>query len=474
MKQKFLYKPYFVIVLLVLGALACSLTADPPATLPPRTPISTLTPQSPIGPQASVSAPTNQMAPQLPTSVVLQVPSNPSITNQIGLVDANRLMNSVTTMVGFQNRHALGIANFDTGVHAAADYLLVQFTNIKNENPNNRIDAYEQGFTFNFGGQQVYGRNIIMAINGTDSGVGIIIVGAHYDTINAASPNSTTTYQPGADDNGSGVAAILELARIMAQQPHRGTILFVLFSAEEQGKYGASAFLNEYVLANGLPVVGMINLDMVGSPVGPNFARYDNAMRVYASPPTTDFGKPYQNSRQLARTIEFTTRYFVPGMTVNMQATIDRAGRWGDHEVFSEAGINAVRLIEQEDDPIRVHTARDEIGGVDGEYLRRTTQVTLATLLVLADGPSAPASIRIDPSTWRIDWLPSPGAKQYVVALRRAGALTFEPVFISEVTSFSWPDIRNYETVSIAAVDELGQTGPFSEEVVIPVGSLAQ
>lgn len=465
MNKHALEKPFIVIVVLVVAAIACSLTAEPPATLPPRTPISTLTPQGPIGPQASVQAPPQQLPPQIPTSIIPQVPPNPSITSQIELVDGNRMMNTISTLVGYQNRNVLGQIDPDRGIQAAGNYIFLQFEQLKQQYPNSRIDVYEQQFVVGQSQPPTYARNIIMAMNGTDTSAPIVVIGAHYDTINI----QNGSYQPGANDNGSGVAAVLEIARVLASTNHRGSVLFVLFSGEELGRYGSLAFLNEYILASGIHVTAMINLDIVGSPTGANLERYDNQMRLYASPPSSG-----TQSQQLGRMVEFVARYFLPDMQVNIEPTVDRAGRWSDHMTFSDAGINAIRLIEQADEPARAHTTRDTMEDIEPDYLRRTTQVALAAIIVLIDGPNPPASIRVDPSNWRIDWLPSPGATRYVLAMRRPNSLIFDTGFTSDVTSLTWPDVHNYESISIAAVDALGQIGPFSSEIFIPTVTLSQ
>ena len=304
----------------------------------------------------------------------------------------------------------------------------------------------------------------MMFINGTDDGRGVVIIGAHYDTVSAVNPASANGYQPGANDNGSGVAAVMEIARIMAQRPHRSTLVFVLFSSEELNRDGSRAFVDQFILDFNIPVDAVINLDIIGSPTGPNGERYDNQMRVFADP------NEFTNSRHLARLSEFSARYFVPNMNVNVQPTIDRPNRWGDHEIFSNAGFPAIRLIEQADDFNLVHTTRDNTDDIEIDYLRRTTQVALATMIVLADGPLPPTNIRIDPTTWRVDWLPTRDADSYVVALRRSGSLTFNQELTVNGTTFELAELQNFETLSIASVDGNGQMGIFSDEFIIPTG----
>lgn len=466
-------KLLIILLILAIGTLACSLTAEAPPTLPPRTPMSTITPQGPVGPESTLSQPsplpdggTSQVVPPpLPTGITPQVPINPTLLTQLDWVDANRMMNTINTLVGFQNRHALSEPSPSKGVYAARDYLLAEFYKIQTEHPESRIGVFPHQFSFRFNGGEVLADNVVMFINGTDGDAGIILIGAHYDTVSSADVANSSSFQPGANDNGSGVAVILELARVLAQQPHRATIMFVLFASEELGKFGSNAFLRDYIQANNIRLKAMINLDIVGSPTGPNGERYDNQMRVYSAPPNESI------SRQMSRQIEFASRYFVQDMVVNVQRTIDRAGRWGDHEVFSEAGFAAVRLIEQADDVSRTHNTRDNMDDIEAAYIRKTAQVALASILIMADGPNPPTNISIDTTNWRMEWLPSRGATRYMIALRYPGSLVYDQVLPSQVTSFTWPGISNFEAFAVAAIDDKGQIGAFSAECIIPIGA---
>ncbi|NDJ84852.1 MAG: M20/M25/M40 family metallo-hydrolase [Chloroflexi bacterium] len=454
-----LRNPLIVVLALMVGTLACSLTAEPPATLPPRTPVSqaTTTPQSTIGPQFTVQAQDPANAPQLPGDFVAGAPAGQSMQGQLALVDSNRLWNTITTLVNFEDRYTLYEPSQSKGIYAARDYILTELYKLQTENPNVRIDAYTHQFQFNWGGEGIYAENIVMVVNGTDPDAGIVLVGAHYDTIS----DIGATRQPGANDNGTGVAAVLEIARIIAQKPHRATVIFVFFSGEELGMYGSKAYVEEFIKPNNIPLRAVMNLDMIGSPTGPDGSRHDNEMRVFSSKPNSS------QSRQLARLSEFAARYFVPDMKVWVQDDVDRPGRWGDHIPFTEAGFPSIRFIEQADDATRMHNLRDSTEDIDAAYLQRTTKVALATLLILADGPPPPQDIRINPANWRIEWLPSRDADRYVLALRRPGSLVYDQEITVDVTGFTWPDLRVYEAVAIAAIDSSGQVGPFSNEILI-------
>ncbi|PJF39473.1 MAG: hypothetical protein CUN55_14245 [Phototrophicales bacterium] len=477
-------KPSLIIILLILGALACSLTAEPPPTLPPRTPQvqATLTPQNPLVPQQPVVTtdvkggldnnlgPTSP-PPALPTSVAVITFDSPNMTSELQQVDPNRLYNTVTALVRFQNRHTLGLPNPDTGIFAARDFLMAQLYQIQVDNPQSRISIESQPYTFPYAGQSYTAENPVMIINGTDPTAGIVIIGAHYDTVNANAITNAYLDQPGANDNASGVAAVLEIARILAQRPHRASIILIFFSGEEFGRYGSLAYIEDYLVRFGMTqnVRAMINLDTIGSSSGPNGTFVNNAIRVYSAPPNES------PSRQLARLAEFTVRYFLTDIRVTVENQLDRAGRWGDHQSFSDAGMPAIRLIEYAEEANKFHNTLDNLDEIDPDYLRRTTQVALSLALVLADGPNPPTDIRIDTSQspWRIEWTPSAGATRYVVALRKSDSLTFQQELIAPTNSFAHSVLQSFDVVAVAAIDANNQVGPFSAEVYLPASVAA-
>lgn len=455
-------RPLLIVIVLIIGAIACTLTADP-SEVSDKSPTATKA----IDPTPTLPFSINQSSgganpPGLPNNVSNEVPQSANLSNQVIQVDGNRVVNSIVNLVRYENRHTLSDPSQVRGIHAARDYLLSEFYGIQAAHPDVRIDVSRHQYEFRYGGQPILADNVMMVINGTDQAAGIVLIGAHYDTVSSTSFTDYRSYQPGANDNGSGVAAVMELARILAQKPHRATIVFVLFSGEELGRYGSEAYLNEYILRNNIPLRAVINLDIVGSPTGSNGERYDNQMRVYSASPNES------PSRQLARLTEFVARHFLPDMSVNLEDRVDREGRWGDHQTFSDAGFPAIRLIEQSDETNRAHTTRDTLEDVESDYIRRTTQVALATVVVLADGPDAPSEVRIDQASWRLEWLPSRGATHYVLAFRQPGSLVYNFQMVVDVTGINWSDMRLYETVAIAAINGDGQMGPFSNEVIIP------
>jgi leucyl aminopeptidase len=459
--MKFLSPTLTLIIVIVTTLLACNLASDAPPTLAPRTPRSTLTPANPFGPQSTILPPPVTSAP-LPQGYTTLLPSDTSIADIINQVDASLMMSHVQTLVGFNNRYSLYEPLPTQGIAAARDWLVRELEAIQAANPATEMQILTQPFDVTYGEESWQNHNVAMIINGLDGEAGVVLLGAHYDTI------STTNdlFQPGANDNGSGVAAALQISRIMAQQPHRAVVVIIFFAAEEVfgGRYGSVEFAETYIQAQHIPLVAAINLDMIGNPTGPTGERHDFQMRTFSEPPNNSA------SRQLARLTEVVARIYVPSMTVNVINALDRQGRWGDHESFSEIGYPAIRLIEQQDDPRFAHNSQDTISTIDPDYLTRTTQVTLATLHVLADGPNPPTVRQMDSSTWTLEWSPVTNAASYVVALRSPGSLAYNVEIPVSDTRMSWVHFPDFEAVAVAAVDADGLIGRFSPEQSVESG----
>ena len=358
-------KHTFLLGLLLTGCTLATGAPDPSPTptFPPTTSPAPATP--PPGAVASPAAITSPPATAPPTPTPIQVAN--ALPDTLASVDTNRLIISVNQLANLTNRHILG-----SGGQTARDSLFAAFQAIQQPG----MDIFMHPFTFTFADQTITAHNVVLVIRGSDPAAGAVIVGAHYDT-RSTDPAAADTLQPGADDNASGVAAVLEVTRLMAGRTPRTPVICVLFAAEEQGRFGSRAFVRDVIEAQGMTVQAMLNLDVVGSPTGPDGVS-QMGVRVYSAPPD---GSP---SRQLARQIAQITADHVPGLVVDVRDTLDRPGRWGDHQSFSDAGFAAVRLIEPFDDPNRVHNLNDTPDHVDPVYLRAVTQVVLAAVLVLA------------------------------------------------------------------------------------------
>lgn len=448
-----------LIIWLSMVLLACSLGTQeaPPTLLPrktdmptPQPPLSYATPQGGNVPNQST-----QGAPQQ-TSVDIE------LFNLMNRIEQDRLMSHINMLVGFHTRHVNSTSQSLTrGVGAAATYISDTFKQIQAQSGGKFI-TFDQPFTASYNGIASPQRNIIGYIQGTSADAGIIVVGAHYDS-RTDDLTDANAFAPGADDNGSGVAAILEMARVLSTSPMRATIVFVLFSAEEVGRQGSKAFVQDYILVHNLPVIGMINLDTIGSNNDPRGNINDRDLRLFSAPPNES------RSRQFARTLNFIAYYHKLDLNLAMQNEIDREGRYGDHESFEEKGFPSSRLIESlEDTPKR--EGRDTVDGVEPAYLLKSTRTIMGILYALGGGPVPPKNIvlrDVGNGNSALVWEAVPDAGRYVVGLRRPNSLIFDQYFTvidpnsGAMATVNW---QIYEAVAVAAVDSRGVVGRFSEE----------
>lgn len=467
MKTKTLLLP--TIFLLIMG-LACSLAAEVPPTLAPSTPSSTITPQDVMRPPTVEQQVFNPPAAEGQNTSATLTPLNITIPRSISQVDGNRMLNDIATLVGFESRHVLSATSPTTGIAASQKFLEDELERIKAASPfanDGIIDIYKHEVMLDFADRTTKLNNVFMVMTGTDGQAGIVMLTAHYDTVSMGDWTTGNNFQPGANDNGSGTAALLEIARLITQERHRATIVIVFFTAEEVGKVGSQEFVNGYLKANNIGVVGVINMDIVGSPTGRRGNRFDNELRVFSAGPNDS-----SNSRNLARMIHYAAQRYVPEMNLKVQDQEERSGRWGDHQSFSDAGYPAVRLIQASDEDTYAHTTSDTIDRIDPAYLRRATQVALAGVLMLADGPNAPTlkplrPSEIDPASMVLEWSHNPFCESYIIALRRSGSLTYDDFHTSQVTSVSWSEFNKYEAVTVGCIDQQGRLGRFAPELRI-------
>ncbi len=455
------------LILLALVLLpACNFAAVPPPTLQVQYPTPTITSPFRVSPTPVASA-----ASLPPGALAGSRPGDPGVYSLLDLVQSDQLMVVVGTLADMQTRHVLSRKTASIGgIEGARDWLVAQFNAIRAANPQQPISVWTQPVPFTWNGVNVSPENVVAVFEGTDVGAGVVVLGAHYDSISTDFHNGQA-YAPGANDNGSGVAAMLEIAQILAPQPHRSTIVFVAFAAEETGRQGSLAFVKSYLQAQDPPIAlrGMINMDIVGSEVGRNGEIDHRTIRLFSAEPNDS------PSRQLARQMALFVGMYLDDVDPVLQSAEERVGRWGDHQSFSAAGYPSVRIIQGLEDVSRQHTPRDTIDNVQPAYLMRTTRAALVSVLLLADGPTPPTMLAMrippgSPQTQVLSWTPAPGAAHYLVALRQMSSLFYDQTFTiaaSAAPEVSWTEFGRYSTVAVAAVDASGRIGPLSPEASI-------
>ena len=292
-----------------------------------------------------------------------------------------------------------------------------------------------------------------------------------------------TSESPGANDNASGIAAILEAARVLTKYQPDASIVYAALSGEEQGLFGG-AILARHAKAEGWKLDAVINNDMVGNISGITGVIANNTARVFAPglPPTTsqqELARILRNggeldtpSRQLARYIDKVADTYFPNLDVEIIYRLDRYGRGGHHSPFFNEGFAAVRLMETHEDYTRQHQdLRTENGvrygdvleGVDFAYAASITALDAATLLSLAWAPPAPDSVRITGAVQAsptLRWKPVNAADLagYRIYWRKPSEVNWtHSRFVGNVTQYTLENviIDNY-FFGVAAVDREG------------------
>ena len=253
-----------------------------------------------------------------------------------------------------------------------------------------------------------------------------VLLTGHYDS-RVSDSNNATSDAPGANDNASGTAGILEAARLLSRYPSDISIVFAPLAGEEQGLFGGG-ILADHAIDQGWTVDAVINTDVIGNSVGITGLRESTTVRVFApgihpNAESGDIARMLSRggeldvpSRQIGRRLVRIADTYLPNLEALLIYRLDRFGRGGDHRAFFERGFPAVRVTETHEDYRRQHQdIRTEDGveygdlpdTMDFEYLSRVTALTSASLASIAWAPPTPAEVSITggsrPST-TISW----------------------------------------------------------------------
>ena len=280
--------------------------------------------------------------------------------------------------------------------------------------------------------------NVLAWLPGRDT-MRVIVVGGHYDSCICSVPNGGMTDAiadaPGADDDGSGTAAVIELARVFSRRYPRGlevSVIFAAFAGEEQGTYG-SQHLAERLHAENKVVVGAITNDIVGNVVADDGRTDSTTVRIFS--PDPDNG----GSRELGRYAWATSLVYMPTSTFKVLPVfrLDRIGRGGDHRPFVALGDPGIRFTELLENYKRQHLPTDVLEHVNFGYVANVARTNASLIASLAQAPRQPAfaprgGVQRDQasggSRFRLTWAPVPGATSYEVLVRRTFAPAWEVV----------------------------------------------
>ena len=438
----------------MLLLLACNLGTSDNAP-PTLAPLPTFTPRATLGYVAARPVVISEI------NMTAAPPSENIVPALLEQVESDRLLAHIRSLQDFRTRH-IGSSQVSPreGIGAARKYIKDQLEILSAASGGN-LYTFEQSFeAFVTADEKSTQYNIVGAISGAEVNAGTIIIGAHYDSVGTPLISSEA-YAPGANDNGSGVAALLEFARIMSSRQYRATIMFVFFSAEEFNRQGSINFA-AWVQDKNIDVLGMINVDTIGNVHDRNGNRNDRQIRVFSAGPNEA-----SVSRKMAREANFLAYNYNLNLDLQVQDEIDRQNRYGDHFSFSELGYPAIRLINAYEEKNNADPT-DTIEFIEPEYLRDAAQTILALVKSLADGPRPPANIVLrnrDDGKRELVWEPVADAAGYIVALRPPNSLIYQQ-FSFEETKLAWDGFSDYAGIAIAAKDERGVIGPLSREII--------
>ena len=344
---------------------------------------------------------------------------NRAISNIVREIDARNVEATIRKLVSFGTRNTLSEQNDPKrGIGAARDWLYAEFLKAA-EASHGRMtvekQSYEQAKAARVPEPTII-TNVVATLKGSqpEATDRIYVVSGHYDSM-CNTPVDAKCDAPGANDDASGTAAVLEMARVMAKYEFDATIVFMAVAGEEQGLLGSTHFAEQAKQKN-WDVDAMFTNDIVGNTLGGNGVRDRGHLRVFsegvpsnetAAEATTRRSVGGENdsaSRQLARFIKEAGDAFVPQFKVTMIYRRDRYGRGGDHIPFLERGYPAVRFTEVNEEFRHQHqNVRVENGVqfgdlpeyVDFAYVANVARVNAASLAALAWAPSRPKGVTI-------------------------------------------------------------------------------
>jgi hypothetical protein len=347
--------------------------------------------------------------------------NNAEIEKIVKEISATRIEATIRKLVSFETRNSLSETTSDTkGIGAARRWIKSELERCSTASGKRMKVEFDEHLA------PVSARvarptpivNVVATLPGelAESRDRIYLVSGHYDSMRST-PVDPDGLAPGANDDASGTAAVIEMACVMSKYKFNATLVFMTVAGEEQGLLG-STFFAKAAKAKGLNIAGMITNDIIGNTRGSDGKVVRDHVRLFAEgiPPLKEMpeewlsiirtgGENDSPARQLGRFIKAAGERYVPKMTVDLIYRRDRYLRGGDHFPFLDAGYAAVRMTEPNEDFRHQHqNVRVEDGVqygdlpefVDFAYTADVARVNAAALASLANGPAAPQEVLME------------------------------------------------------------------------------
>ncbi len=418
------------------------------------------------------------------------------VKNINSLISPDSLKSYLIKLSSFKTRNTGSDTLSETeGIGAARRWVYSKYEQISQENNNRLIPSYLQfDQTICTMGRH---KNIFAVLPGTDTSFrGVILVEAHIDS-RCANVCDVKCIAQGMEDNGSGTALVLELARVMGKMSFKRTIVFVCTIGEEQGLNGATAFV-QYVKTKKIPIIAVLNNDVIGgiicgktssAPSCPGLNNVDSTqVRLFSSGGFNSRHKQLSRFIKLEYTEELKKMVNVP-MKITIMSAEDRTGRGGDHIPFRESNYAAMRFTSANEHGNadvantsyidRQHTSSDILGVdrnndkmldsffVDFNYLGRNTAINGVATGMAALGPATPTFTVSKTADSCIVVLTDPYKYGKYRVFLRTSTNDFDTAFTTSNLNFTFakPNATTFY-VSVASVDENGIESLFSNETI--------
>ena len=402
-------------------------------------------------------------------------------------INTDSLKSYIYQMVSFGTRNTLSNqTSTKRGIGAARNWVLSKFNEFAKRS-DGRLSAIIDTVTYKTDGKRV-DRNIILGnvvatLKGTDpTDNRIFIISGHLDGMRTNVMDSTGD-APGANDDASGCAAVIECARIMSKHNFPATIIFVTVSGEEQGLLGAY-YMAKKAKEQNWNIEAVLNNDIMGSNNSSETNIINNTqLRVFSEGlPAFELDKNGKQirqlglendgkTRQLARYVKEIGERYVDNMQIVMVYRNDRFLRGGDHTPYVENGFAAVRITEMNENYYHQHQdVRNENGiqygdlpeFMDFEYLRKNTAVNLANLANLAKAPAMPQEVKIEvkklSNYTQLYWkAPKNGrVKGYYILMRETTNAFWQKKIFTEALEYKLPYSKDNYFFAVQSINETG------------------
>lgn len=418
------------------------------------------------------------------------LPKDPQIEKMVKEVSADSLRSYVTKLVSFGTRNTLSIqTDPKRGIGAARSWVLSRFNDF-GKNANGRLTAFIDTTNYRRDGRRVNRDillgNVVATLKGTDPADDrIFIISGHLDNMRTNVMDSTGD-APGANDDGSGTAAVMECARVMSKYSFPATVIFVAVSGEEQGLLG-STYMADKAKKENWNIQAVLNNDIMGGNNKNEKNKVNtNEVRVFSEGLSVlDTGRVQSTirnlglendgkARQLARYVKETGERYVKGLKIVMIYRNDRFLRGGDHTPYVQRGFAAVRITDMHEDYDHQHqNVRMENGiqygdlaeFMDFDYLRKNTCMNLCNLANLAKSPPTPQDVKVDTrrltNFTNLTWSPpkTGKVKGYYVLMRETTSPIWQKKIFTTETKMDLPYSKDNYFFAVQALSATGNDG---------------